>query len=176
MLQGSAHPKAPGMICSSQGSRLLLAKAGPGAQLCPARCGCVHPGDRGDCWHGLEHLAQVRRDCTTAGESEEGANLVCGRAESVPMLAYDFGSCCTVKTETAAMTLKQNFSNASQRNSLSLTQLVFPLHRNQKGKDRKDLLLFDSLQCLLLARPSLDNTRKSCFRKCESLISISGGS
>lgn len=33
------------------------------------------------------------------------------------------------------MTLKEDFSNASRRNSLFLTELVFLLDRKQKGKD-----------------------------------------
>lgn len=40
---------------------------------------------RGDWCDGLEHLTQVRHDCTMAWESEEEANLVYGRGESVPV-------------------------------------------------------------------------------------------
>lgn len=75
---------APGMG-SPQGSRLLLAKgrASSWAELSRV-CLCAPRWQRGD-WDGLEHLTEVRHDCTTAWESEEEANLVCGRGESVPV-------------------------------------------------------------------------------------------
>lgn len=62
----------------------------------------------------------VRHGCTMAWGSGEDWNLVYGRGVSVlTPVNVIFGFCYTIKAESAAVTLKEDFSNGSQKEILT---------------------------------------------------------
>lgn len=74
-LLGCAQPRARGCTAAPGKGRVSHAQMG----LCGTRW------HRGHCCDGLQHLTWVRQHSSVAWESEEEANLVYGRGESVPV-------------------------------------------------------------------------------------------